>query len=250
MSENLNLKNTWDEYYTEENDTALKDKSLFKLEIDEIERHCRSYLEKVNNPVSILELGSGTGFLIETLSRKFQNYELNFTGVDFSEKGIERAKLRNVEDATFIKDDFNKFLINSDDIFDIIITQRSMMALMSKEDQDELILNIYGKMNKCGIGLFSECLDDSLDYINDLRANLDVEPLEKVWHSRYLNLGQFNTIFSSVDVHDFASMYYLITRVIYPHFESPVHNSKIAEFAAELPQLGKFGLVKLIQVKK
>ena len=71
----------------------------------------------------------------------------------------------------------------------------------------------------------------------------------KVWHSCYLDENIFQTIFPICEKFDFSSTYWLITRVIYPFFEEPKHNSPIHKFAANISQVGDYSLTKLFVVQ-
>jgi hypothetical protein len=52
-------------------------------------------------------------------------------------------------------------------------------------------------------------------------------------------------VFPSLEIIDYSSTYWLITRVVYPYFAEPKHNTALHDFAAGLHQDGPYGLVKL-----
>jgi hypothetical protein len=100
-----------------------------------------------------------------------------------------------------------------------------------------------------GVGLLSEGSVQGLNRLNELRADLGVERLEKVWHSRYLDERDIELVFDSMEIVHFAPLYWLITRVVYPYFEEPRHNTPLHRFAARLPQVGDFSPVRLFAVR-
>lgn len=247
MNNMKNLISVWNQYYDENDDTALKDKNFFKLEIETIIENILSHVHFFQKPVKILELGSGTGYLAFVISNvlRKKNIQFDYVGIDFSDQAIKKSKRRQLENCLFTKSDFNKFLKNNGTKFDYIITQRSIIAIMDKKEQEELLIEIKNSMHKNSIGLFSEITTQAFEQIQELRKKLGVKPLDKVWHSLYLDETLVSDIFSRITVKDFSSTYWLITRVIYPFFAEPKHNSKIHDFAAKLDQNGKHGLVKL-----
>ena len=247
---NLDLKETWEDYYSDHIDTAIKDHFFFHLEIRAILESIESFLLLHNSEqIAILEIGCATGYLLKQISKKFdKKYNIKLTGVDFSTNAINQARKRNIPNATFIEDNMLYFFNRNSQTYNLIITQRTIMALLERNEQISFLTAVKCSLKENGMGVFSECLKSGLDELNKLRRQLNIEPILKVWHSRYLEKEIFEDIFSQTEYFDFSSLYWLVTRVIYPFFEEPVHNSKIAEFTAQLPQLGNFGLAKLIKV--
>lgn len=251
MNTDNNLTNVWDKYYEEYDDTAIKDKNFFELEINAIRNHLSKNITSLGKPVNILELGSGTGYLASILTSflDLNKIDFSYVGVDFSKNGIEKADKRKLKNCTFVKDDFNNFLNNYKEEFDCVITQRSLMAIMDLDLQINLLNSIKNHMSKNSIGIFSEVSIQAFEKLQSLRKDLTMKPLEKVWHSKYLDENLFKNTFSNVKIYDFSSIYWLVTRVIYPYFEEPKHNTKLHDFTSKLEQTGNYGLVKVFVVK-
>ncbi len=244
----MNINEVWDSQYESNNDTALKDVNLFKLESNALIKKINEYIEKTRKKeITILELGSGTGYLARIIIDAFANVKINYTGVDFSANACEIAKKRELKNSTFIQNDFDSFLKTDNNKYDIILSQRSIMAVMKEDEQNSILRLIKQKID--GIGLFSECTVEGLENLNSLRSGLGIDELEKVWHSKYLDKKQLDKYFVNYEIEDFSSIYYLVTRVIYPYFEEPKHNTPLADFAASLKQTGNFSFLKLIIVK-
>ncbi len=245
----MSIKNVWDKQYSEHDDTALKDRNLFELESKAIKDEIRLFLSEENkNNISILELGSGTGFLAKLILDEFPQTKIDYTGVDFSAIATQNANKRRLRGVSFIENDFISFLQeDGNKQYDVILTQRSIMAVMEEYEQNLILELVANKIN--GMGLFSECTADGFKNINNLRKKLDVGKLEKVWHSKYLENQQLDKYFPNYKIKDFSSMYYLITRVLYPMFEEPKHNTSLADFAASLKQDSDYSFLKLIIVK-
>lgn len=247
-----NLTKVWDNYYeNSKKNYILKDDNFFQLEIQAISDQVSSFVKKNKKQIKILELGSGSGFLASILCSKIlkkSNY--HYQGVDFSQQGINKANRRKIKNCSFIQSDFLEFFVNNNEKFDIIITQRSIMAIMNNKDKKKLLNLIKNHMTKNSIGIFSEVTTQAFKKLQSLRKKLKLPPLAKIWHSHHLDEKFIPEIFSNSKIIDYSSTYWLITRVIYPYFEEPKHNSFIHSFASKLSQSGDYGMVKLFIVKK
>lgn len=245
------LVDVWDNYYTSMEDTAIRDRPFFELEVEALVSCVHAHAEAASPAsVRILELGSGTGFLAERVVERLRplKVELHFDGVDFSAIGVEKAARRNLPECDFHEADFLSFVGAAEDPYDVIVTQRSIMAIMDPDAQKLLLSGIRDLLKPGGVGLLSEGSVQGLARLNELRAGLGVDPLEKVWHSRYLDEEDIQSCFDSVETVHFAPLYWLLTRVVYPYFEEPRHNTPLHRFAATLPQAGDFSPVRLFAV--
>ncbi len=244
----------WNDYYMDGcSDTAIKDKHFFSLEVDSLVKQvCKASALIKKEPITILEIGVGTGYLASMVVKKINlllGVNVQYVGVDFSDVAIKVARKRNIPGSKFIVSDFLDFMAKDNRHYDIIISQRSIMAVLDPIDQQGLLEMVQQHLKVDGMGIFSECTTQSLGKINSLREQLGVGPIEKVWHSLYLDQHKIENVFSSVSIVDFSSTYWLITRVIYPYFEEPKHNSPIHKFASKLPQTENYGLAKIFLVR-
>jgi SAM-dependent methyltransferase len=242
----------WDNYYASMEDTAIRDRAFFELEVEAITSRVFAHAEAAAGAsLRVLELGCGTGFLAERVVERLRplGAELHFDGVDFSAIGVERAGRRELPECDFHEADFLEFVEGVDGTYDIVITQRSIMAIMEPEGQTRLLSGIRDLLGPGSVGLLSEGSVQGLERLNELRAGLDIDRLEKVWHSRYLDEREIDSTFANVEVTHFAGLYWLLTRVIYPYFEEPHHNTPLHAFAATLPQAGDFSPVRLFAVR-
>lgn len=250
----MDLVKTWENYYAElKGDTAIKDRNFFRLEVEALIGCVRQAALSLpdRKPIRILELGSGTGFLASRILESLEDFEMTYVGVDFSNAACEKATKRNLRNARFLAQDYFDFFESTAQEFDIVLSQRSIMALLDPAQQDSLLDLIHEHMAPSSYGFFSEGVNDGLKQINVMRKQLKLEAsYEKVWHSRYMERSQFERVFGQVDAEDFSSLYWLITRVIYPYFEEPKHNTVLHDFAASLPQTGTYSSVKLFKVRK
>lgn len=247
------LVEVWDSYYAAAGDTAIKDRYFFALEVAGIVRHIREeQLARPRSSISILELGSATGFLSKAVSESLAEVSavpVSYVGVDFSEVAVQRARSRGITGCTFVASDFIEYLDRDSNRYDFVVTQRSIMAILDRDGQLRLLQMIREHLKGDGLGVLSEGTQQALDELNRLRAQLGIAPFDQIWHSLYVDQCHMRQTFSSVTVEDFSSTYWLITRAIYPYFQEPKHNTLLHKFASELPQLGDFGLVKIFLVR-
>jgi predicted TPR repeat methyltransferase len=246
------LVEVWDEYYGESGDTAIKDKPFFDLEVRTlVDRLQREVKRTGAERVVVLELGSGTGYLAARIAERLaeMDVELRFDGVDFSDVGVGLAAARELPGCTFHRSDFLAFLDATDERYDVIVAQRSIMAIMEADDQTRLLELVRDHLAPGGLALLSEGSIQGMERLNGLRTGLELEPMETVWHSRYLDEREIDTIFGAVETEHFAPLYWLVTRVLYPYFEEPQHDTPLHRFAATLPQVGDFAPVRLFAVR-
>ena len=243
------LVDVWDEYYATPGDTAIKDRSFFDLEVRTLVDRVEAEVRRTGaEQVAILELGSGTGYLAARVVERLSGVTLRYDGVDFSEVGVRHADERELPGCAFHESDFTAFVERCDTRYDVIVTQRSIMVIMDAAGQTRLLELLSDRLAPGGLGLFSEGSVQGLARLNELRGGLGIDPLEKVWHSRYLDEDDIAPVFGEVEIEHFASVYWLATRVLYPYFEEPRHDTPLHRFAATLPQVGDFAPVRLFVV--
>ena len=248
-AESKSLEQVWEEHYRGcASDTVLKDRNFFRMEVDALLRELVARTKGRPAGLRILELGSGTGFLAEAIVSALGREGIcgiEYTGVDFSEEACSRATARGIQGCRFVPSDFLEFF-SAPIHFDVIVSQRSIMAILDPVLQKELLMLAKAALLPRGLCLFSEGSSRGLAALTALRTSLGVAtPFEKVWHSQYLDESLLCEVFPKLEIIEFCSAYWLITRVVYPYFEEPKHNTKLHDFAAGLAQDGPYGLVKL-----
>ena len=221
------LKETWNLQYNSGTDTALKDKNLFQKEIHTLISQLKLNINNKTH-LNILELGCGTGYFLSLVHEEFSkinNLTFNIVGVDFSDSAILNANNRSLSNVKFVCKDFSGFLSGNDEKFDIIVTQRSLMAVMEEDDQEIILQQMHESLTNDGAMVLSECFSNQFKIFNNMRKDAGLPPIEKVWHSRHIDESMLERMFGNVVYTEFCSTYMLITRLIYPLFEkNPQHN--------------------------
>lgn len=182
-----------------------------------------STIEKfIEDGMKVLDLGCGSGTSAFHFAR---NKDIDITGLDFSSKMIDQANF-DMKDRGF---DSNKMRFFVEDIkkisdsphiknqkYDLVITERVIINLDSWDEQKKAILDIMEFVKKDGRYLMCENLQEGLDNLNKMRNKIDLEPIEKPWHNRYLFKNEIESIneVEIVDSIDFSSTYYFFSRII------------------------------------
>lgn len=252
MKSEDNVKRLWDDYYaSSQGETILKDANFFRMEVEAISNALNREVARLGRPVSILEFGSGTGALAEALLAALPSeYRegTSYCGVDFSSDACAKAAGRNLADARFVAEDFLAFLDGNSDKFDVIVTQRSIMAVIDADQHNRMLEALPAALTEAGVLILSEATQQAYERVNALRREVQIDEMAPIWHCRYLDEEQVKRLFPNAMFEDFASLYWLITRVVYPFSAEPQHNTPLHDMAARLEQSGDYGLVKLIIV--
>lgn len=121
----------------------------------------------LNNDISILDLGTGSGCIAITLQKELP--QANVTAVDICDKALEVAKdnaLSNNVDITFIRSDM---LTNINSKYDVIISNPPYMGyedeVMELVSHNEPHLALYADNE--GLKHYEDILRDADKYLND-----------------------------------------------------------------------------------
>lgn len=108
----------------------------------------RDYLKNLNFD-KLLDVGCGTAFLIDLLSKE---HDANFYGLDLSDKMIEIAKSKNIKNVEFVVGKSNE-LPYEDNAFDIVVCSQSFHHYPY---QDEAVDEVYRVLKKGGLYILSD----------------------------------------------------------------------------------------------
>ncbi len=206
----------------------------------------------------ILDIGCGDGSTTSVIASNFPNARLE--AIDFSAEMIDLARSKSGSDRiTFSTGDVrhlrDRFPASA---FDVISTNRCLINLRDKEEQYEALNQIRDCLTPGGYFIGTENFIGGQANLNSLRQSLALEEIPVRWHNLYFDETEFmdrsKKIFSEVELLNFSSTYYLVTRVVYsalcrkegiePGYEHPIY-----AIAASLPATGDFSPIKLIRAR-
>lgn len=262
------VKGIYDERNPLDNYATSRDFNLRELEIEFIIDSIRNYF--VKNP-SILDIGCGNGY---TDIRIAELITCSINGIDFNENMIKGA--REIRDQT--KNLKGKLSFNINDMlnqklwevvlsnsYDIVITERLLLNLPSKQTQYDIINKIHRVLKHGGLYLMVEGTKDGLKRLNKIRLEsglkeitdrsednipsikFDEKELEKQLDNKFI-----------ISYTKYWSIYYLVSRVIYPlsiYPKRPKWESK-ENLLAKIMQLsktnnlGKLGHIRGLVLRK
>ncbi|MFB9761512.1 class I SAM-dependent methyltransferase [Ectobacillus funiculus] len=253
-----NVEKFWDEQAKQFGDSSLAtspDTIAFQLELAELEKH-------IPNGSKVLDIGCGNGIKGVELAK---HLDIAYTGIDFSKEMIIKANanLNTYESdlkghVTFVRGDVLRLQDTIKDMYDVVITSRCLINLVSIEEHIQAIANIYEVLKENGIYLMVENSIQSLNNLNVVRETFDLEKINVRWHNVYIDeyqlIPKIESYFTLVNVIPFASTYYLISRtlnaLLTPEGEAIDYMSKLNVLSAKLPIIGDYAPVKMFILKK
>lgn len=147
------LHKIWDSAHFGGSPTYMVRKILLKKEIEKVLRKKRN--------ISVLDIGCGTGDYIEI----FNNYGVNYLGVDLSSYAIDKLKIKYPE-MSFICGDI--FKVELDKKFDVIFLSEVLEHII---DEQKLLKKINNLLKTNGVLILSVPYDPKLWSYSDEQAN-------------------------------------------------------------------------------
>jgi 2-polyprenyl-3-methyl-5-hydroxy-6-metoxy-1,4-benzoquinol methylase len=183
-----------------------------RLEHDTILKHVR-------DGQRVLEIGCGNGLLSIEMAEKL---DVSIDAFDFAAEMIadakERAKSAKLRgtinfDVRDVRDD-----AMPDGNYDVAITERVVINLLSWEEQADAIAKIVRHLKPGGHFLMCENSATGLARLNELRALCGLEPVIAPWHNRYFNDAEVAALripgVELVEVIPYSATYYFVSRVV------------------------------------
>jgi SAM-dependent methyltransferase len=176
-----------------------------------------------NQNCTILDLGCGNGYLLEQIRLKYPKAQL--FGVEFTPELCDLAQSRHLNNCEIIHGSIKDSSIVekfTQQKFDIIITERVIINLLSWKQQRVALENISTWLNSGGHYLFSESFRDSLINLNRARSEFSLPQIEISKHNLYLTrrveryLNRFNLFKTQTTLPEtYLSTHFYMTRVVH-----------------------------------
>jgi ubiquinone/menaquinone biosynthesis C-methylase UbiE len=252
------------DYYTQRATTNFyatsPDMNLREIEIEYLGRYLK-------DNIKILDVGCGNGYSTLTLASK---YASSFTGIDFTREMIIQAKdiqhkFTVKKSVKFYTGDVTQMQFNNEE-FDIVISERCLLNLPTKDEQWQAIREIARVLKPDGKYLMLEGTIQGLQQLNILRSTFNLDPILDAdprynWFSNKFDEAEMIPIvmksFPELEHIQRFGMYYFISRVIHPLLmapEQPKYNAKINEIAkliaTHIPNFEDIGHVALFIFRK
>ncbi|MDD4803452.1 MAG: class I SAM-dependent methyltransferase [Syntrophomonas sp.] len=243
------IKRFWNEQaqqYGELSKATLPDDFVKTLEVENIELFLQDgYL--------VADIGCGNGY---SCFQFLKHFNITIQGLDYSPEMLKVAsKVRdNLPEfkrnrISFSVGDVRKTEFDND-IFDVVITERCLINLITREEQATALKEIYRILKPGGLYLMCEDTEQGLGNLNAIRKLVGLDEIKVRWHNLYLDeahiLSSIESRFELIETRNFSSQYYLASRVINAKLAQeqglePSYDSEINRVAALFSSAGDFG---------
>lgn len=209
-----NLRKLVQNYWEDSKTVSIIDKNLHKIEIDLAKRYLM--------PSDIIaDIGCGDGQATVEYAKKVKSVTAIERSNFLLKKAKEAARKAKLTNINFKKDDI--LTLDLKEQFDVIITQRLLINLMSWPEQQKALLNIYKALKPGGRFIMIENTTDSFNALNEMRAEVGIPPIPQHWHNRFFDYEKLEKFledkFQILKVWDLG-LYYFLTRVYSQMFAS------------------------------
>jgi len=233
-------------------------------DVQAIDLEIRTLLEYVRDGDHVLDVGCATGW--STVHWAIER-AIRVRGVDYIPEMIAHArerlaKLENVraEAIEFGVGDITA-LDEPDDTYTRVIVTRVVINLAEWQHQQRALLECSRVTAAGGLLLLSEATVQGWQQLNAMRAEWGLEPIGMPPFNRYLDQDQvvatLEPTMELVEIRNFASSYYVGTRVLKPLLMQALGGGNPADpemhinrWLASLPAGGDYGTQKLFVFRK
>lgn len=217
--------------------STMHDDYIREKEVEFILNEINCYHALVSRALKVLDLGCGNGYLLSLLTEKYDNFK--FFGMEFTEELYELAVSRKLKNTVIIKGDCREQKMGGE-LFDVIISERVLINLLSRDDKVKAINNISTLLKKNGRYIMVESFEEPLVNINKARKELLLDEMKPAYHNEYLteeivdtmtDLG-FTELRSTFPKNSLSS-HYFISRVLHESIrpkEGAVKNTEFVKF--------------------
>lgn len=259
------IKAYWEEradFYLADPASTTDDVYLRELEIRTITQVLKTLLGP--GPRKVLDVGCGEGY--STINVALESPHFSFTGIDYSANMIRMARARLAATPVLkgrlqfqMGDVLNLSSACGDATYDAVLSDRCLINLESKEDQRRALKEIARHVAPGGYYLAVENFVEGQEAMNQAREAVGLAPIPVRWHNLYFSepdLISFATPeFEFLEFKDFASAYYLATRVIYSALckrsgEEIDYRHPLHQLAIDLPWTGNFSPIRMAVLKR
>ncbi len=168
----------------------------------------------------ILDIGCGNGFLLSKIRELLDHPDL--FGLEFTPELHEVCLKRNLERCEFHHGDVRNPIKQMEPL-DVIITERSLINILSWPQQYQALQNIYSALKSGGHFIMVESFREPFENLNQARREMGLENLEVSYQNRYFNHALPKYMqkigFHECETHldkNYLSTHFYLTRVLHP----------------------------------
>ncbi|MBT3980490.1 MAG: class I SAM-dependent methyltransferase [Bacteriovoracaceae bacterium] len=200
--------------------SSMQDPFIRELEIEFVLAQLYNFTHKYGRFPRLLDVGCGNGYLLSVLAEFFPEMEL--TGLEYSPDLFKLCQQRKLPGINFIHGDMRKASDFSEK-FDMVITERSLINLLSTKQQNQAIKNIAHCLAPGGHYLMIESFKMPLHNLNIARAQNGLSEIFPSKHNKYLSEGitgklkgiGLNEVYGELPK-DSLSTHFFLSRVFHP----------------------------------
>jgi len=211
------------QYWEDQSTISIIDRNLHQIEMESVSAF-------LNPNDQIADFGCGNGVATLHYAQKVKScigYERSENLLNHAKEHLKNSNLKNIN---FQSGDILDPPFSAGE-FDVIVTQRLLSNLVSWEDQKKALQIIKQGIKPGGRYLMVDNLSGSFENLNNMREQVDLEPIKRHWHNLFFEEDQLipflESEFNIVSRKHF-SLYYFLTRVYVPMFASFVGFGKEA----------------------
>jgi ubiquinone/menaquinone biosynthesis C-methylase UbiE len=249
VDKTIDIKRFWDDQATSHGDSYLAtmpDKYLKDLEMENISKY-------LNDGMQVADIGCGNGYSTFKYA-SVQNIQID--AIDYSEAMIQTARETlsrshgDLQDRVAFSVGDVRNTKRPSETFDAVITDRCLINLASRQDQEKALQEVHRILKKGGLYLMCEDTEQGQNTLNRVRALVNLPPIPIRWHNLYLDETHIRSaaknLFELKKEVRFSSFYYLASRVLNAKIAQeqgaePRYDSDMNRVAAMCSSLGEFG---------
>jgi ubiquinone/menaquinone biosynthesis C-methylase UbiE len=219
-----------------------------------------AYLQSTTPVRHLLEIGPGNGYLLAALRDRVPDVELS--GLEYSPEMLELARGRSIERCELVEGDV-KAMPFADGGFDLVVSERCLINLMDRADQELALAEVARVLRAGGHYLCIEAFTDGLANLNRAREELGLPPHDQPHHNLWLDKDWFLEVADRYFVEhrleaaplpprNFLSSHYFVSRVLYPAVtrREVLYNTEFVKFLSFLPPIGDYSPIQLYVLEK
>jgi len=164
--------------------SSMEDRYVRDKEIEFIQAELKRERSLRQKDLRVLDVGCGNGYTLSEIKKNFPAFKL--FGVEFTPELLEIAISRNLTDVEIFHKD-----VRTADFFleevDVAITERGIINILHKKDQETAIINIAAKLKTGGLYIMIESFKEPLVELNLARDEMSLTPIAESYQNIYLN---------------------------------------------------------------